>query len=123
MADSILRLRVQSEEYDNKLKRASEAIQRYADGCRKAGGTLTQLDDGVLEFTKALGQMETVSNSARGKIGEMTKSFTELSVQYNKLTEEEIAELDKFNSSTSIVAEASELRRRLITNLLLIFRA
>jgi hypothetical protein len=89
MADSILRLRVQSEEYDNKLKRASEAIQRYADGCRKAGGTLTQLDDGVLEFTKALGQMETVSNSARGKIGEMTKAFTELSVQYNKLTEEE----------------------------------
>ena len=89
MAESILRLKVSSEEYDNKLKRASEAIQRYAEGCRKAGGTLTQLDDGVEQFVKELGNMETVSNSARGKISEMTKSFTELSVQYNKLTEEE----------------------------------
>ena len=34
MADSILRLRVESQEYDNKLKRAAEGLQRYADGCR-----------------------------------------------------------------------------------------
>ena len=89
MADSIVRLKVDSQEYDNKLKRAAEGIQRYADGCRKAGGTLTQLDDGVEQFVKELGKMETVSNSARGRISEMTKAFTELSVQYNKLTEEE----------------------------------
>lgn len=91
MADSILRLKVDSQEYDNKLKRAAEGLQRYAEGCRKAGGTLTQLDDGVLEFTKSLGQMETVSKSAKGSISEMTKAFTEMSVQYNKLTEEEKA--------------------------------
>ena len=89
MADSILRLRVQSEEYDNKLKRASEAIQRYAEKCREAGGTLEHLDEGVLEFTRALGGMETVSKSAKGSIGELTKAFTDLSVQYNKLTDEE----------------------------------
>lgn len=89
MADSILKLRVQSEEYDNKLKRASEAIQRYAEKCREAGGTLEHLDDGVLEFTRALGGMETVSKSAKGSIGELTKTFTDLSVQYNKLTDEE----------------------------------
>ena len=91
MADSILRLRVDSQEYDNKLKRAAEGIQRYAEGCRKAGGTLTQLDEGVEQFVKELGKMETTSNSARGKINEMTKAFTELSVQYNKLTDEEKA--------------------------------
>lgn len=89
MADSILRLKVESQEYDNKLKRAAEGLQRYADGCRKAGGTLTQLDDGVEEFTRALGQMETVSKSAKGSVSELTKSFTDLSVIYNKLTDEE----------------------------------
>ena len=87
MADSILRLKVDSQEYDNKLKRAAEGLQRYADGCRKAGGTLTQLDEGVEDFVKALGNMETVSKSAKGSIAEMTKVFTEMSVQYNKLTE------------------------------------
>ena len=89
MTDSILRLRVQSEEYDNKLKRASEAIQRYAEKCREAGGTLEHLDDGVLDFVRSLGQMDTVSKSAKGSIGELTKAFTDLSVQYNKLTDEE----------------------------------
>ena len=89
MADSILRLKVESQEYDNKLKRAAEGIQRYAEGCRKAGGTLEHLDDGVEEFVRALGQMETVSKSVKGNINEMTKAFTDLSIQYNKLTDEE----------------------------------
>lgn len=89
MADSILRLKVDSQEYDNKLKRAADGLQQYADGCRKAGGTLTQLDDGVEQFVKELGKMETVSKSAKGSISEMTKAFTDLSVQYNKLTDEE----------------------------------
>ena len=91
MADSILRLKVDSQEYDNKLKRAAQGLQQYADGCRKAGGTLEHLDEGVLEFTRALGQMETVSKSAKGSIGEMTKAFTDMSVQYNKLTDAEKA--------------------------------
>ena len=91
MADSILRLRVESQEYDNKLKRAAEGLQRYADECRKVGGTLEHLDDGVLEFAKSLGNMETVGRSARASLGELTKVFTDMSVQYNKLTDEEKA--------------------------------
>ena len=89
MADSILRLRVDSQEYDNKLKRAAEGIQRYAEGCRKAGGTLEHLDDGVEQFVKELGKMETTSRSAKGQLGEMTKSFTDLSMVYKRLTDQE----------------------------------
>ena len=89
MADSILRLKVESQEYDQKIKRATDELQRYAEGCRKVGGTLEHVDEGVEEFVKALGQMQTVSKSAKGSVSELTKSFTELSVMYNKLTEEE----------------------------------
>ena len=89
MADSILRLKVDSQEYDNKIKRAAEGIQRYAEGCRKAGGTLEHLDEGVEQFVKELGKMETTSNSARGRINEMTKAFTDLSVEYKHLTDQE----------------------------------
>ena len=91
MADSILRLRVDSQEYDNKLKRAAEGIQRYAEGCRKAGGTLEHLDDGVEQFVKELGKMETTSKSAKGSLNEMTKSFTDLSMEYKRLTDQEKA--------------------------------
>ena len=89
MAESILRLKVASEEYENKLKRASEGLQKYIEGCRKAGGTLEHLDDGVLDFVKALGSMETKSTSARGKISELRKGFIEMKAEYLHMTEAE----------------------------------
>ena len=89
MAESILKLRVESQEYDNKLKRAAEGLTRYADQCRKAGGTLQYVDDGVLEFTRSLGKMDTVATTTRGKLAELTKTYTELSAQYRKMTDDE----------------------------------
>lgn len=89
MADSILRLKVESQEYDAKLKRAAEGLQKYTDGCRKAGGTLEFVEQETLEFVRALGNMETTSRSAKGSISEMTKAFTDLTAQYNKMTDAE----------------------------------
>lgn len=89
MADSILRLRVQSGEYDSKIKRAVTGLQQMEAECRKVGGTLAVLEKDQLEYVKALGRMETVSRSARGKLSELKEAFTELSVQYNRLTDEE----------------------------------
>lgn len=89
MAESILRLKVESQEYDNKLKRAAEGLTRYAEQCRKAGGTLQYVDEGVLEFTRSLGKMDTVATTTRGKLAELTKTYTELSAQYRKMTDEE----------------------------------
>lgn len=89
MADSILRLKVESQEYDAKLKRATEGLQRYVEGCRKAGGTLEVVEKDTLDFVKALGQMDTVSKTASGRLGELTKTFTELRFQYMKMTEAE----------------------------------
>ena len=89
MADSIVRLKVESSEYDQKLKRAAEGLTRYADECRKVGGTLEVVEKDTLEYVRAIGQMDTVSRSATGKLAEMKKAFTELSVKYKELTDEE----------------------------------
>jgi hypothetical protein len=89
MADNILRLKVDSTEYDNKLKRASDALTRYAEGARKCGGTLEVVEKDTLAYTRALGNMETVSRTAKGKLSEMVKAFTDLSMQYKQLTAEE----------------------------------
>ena len=85
MAESILKLKVESSEYDSKIKRAAEGLQHYANQCRKAGGTLEFVEKDTLKFVNALGHMETSSTSARGKLNELTKAFTEMSVVYNKL--------------------------------------
>lgn len=57
--------------------------------CRAVGGTLAILEKDQLEFVRSLGQMETVSQNARGKLSELTSAFTELSLQYKHLTDEE----------------------------------
>jgi hypothetical protein len=91
MADSILRLKVDSQEYDAKIKRAAEGIQQYAQKCREVGGTLTELDDGVLEFVQALGKMDTVATSSKQQLREMSNSLTTLTQTYRGLTDEEKA--------------------------------
>ena len=91
MAESILKLRVESSEYDSKLKRAAQGLQQYADQCRKAGGTLEVVEKDTLDFVKALGRMETTSKTARGSLNEMTKTFTDLKMQYKQLTDAEKA--------------------------------
>ena len=89
MADTLLRLRVDNKEYDDKLKRATEGLQRYVDGCRQAGGALEHLDDGVLDFVKGLGEMDTLAKGSTQSLREMTKSITDLTLKYNSLTSEE----------------------------------
>lgn len=89
MAESLVRLKVESQEYDAKLKRATEGLQRYADGCRKIGATLEVVEKETLDYVKAVGQMETVSKTATGRLAEMRKTFTELSYQYQNLTDAE----------------------------------
>ena len=54
MADSILRLRVESDEYDNKLKKAAEGIRHLAEVAHKSGGDLTGLEKAELDYIRAL---------------------------------------------------------------------
>ena len=89
MAESIFKLRVDSSEYDQKIKRASDAIKNYADDCRKAGGTLEYLDDGVLDFVKALGQMDTVANTTKGQMREMSQALADMTMTYRALSDQE----------------------------------
>lgn len=89
MAENILRLRVESAEYDNKLKAAANGLTRYIEGCRKAGGTLEIVEKETLKYAKSLGNMETQSRSAVSGLNEMKKAFVDLSVQYRGLTDAE----------------------------------
>lgn len=89
MADSIVRLRVESQEYDAKLKRATEGLRAFGENAKKAGESVAKAGDDTLEYVKAIGQMDTVSKTVKGKISEMTTAFTELSMQYKQLTDQE----------------------------------
>lgn len=89
MADVITRLKIESSEYDSKIKRAVGNLQQMEQECRRVNGTLGILEKEQKEYVQSLGQMQTVSTTVRGKISELSNAFVELRAQYNRLTEEE----------------------------------
>lgn len=89
MADSILKLKVESSEYDAKLKKAAEGIRHLADVAHKGGGELTGLEKAELDYIRALGDMETKSRSASGQVRELSNTYKELTVVYNNLNDVE----------------------------------
>lgn len=92
MADNILKLRVESSEYDQKLKKAAEGIRHLAEVAHKGGGELTGLEKSELDYIKALGEMETKSRTASGQVRELSNTYKELKVVYNQLNEVEKAD-------------------------------
>ena len=91
MAESIVRLRVESQEFESKLKRASQELLAMADNARRTGATFAIADKEELAFVSSLGQLQTSARSAKGSIAEMTKAFQDLSMHYRSLTDEEKA--------------------------------
>lgn len=89
MADSILRLRVEDKEYNASLKQARQGLLALQQALQQSGATFQNVDKATVEYARGLGRMETVAKTAKGRIGEMTSAFTDLSVQYRHLTDEE----------------------------------
>ena len=86
---SVLKLVVDDKEYDNKLKNAQNALTALGKVLQGASKNFPQVDKDVVEYARSLGQMGAQATTARGKIGEMSNAFTELSLKYRQLTDEE----------------------------------
>ena len=86
---NILKLKVDSSEYDSKIKRASQGLLHLGDSLKKAGKSFLDADKDQIAFVRELGKMETVSKTAKGSLGEMSKAFTDLRLQYKQMTDAE----------------------------------
>ena len=89
MADLITRLKVDSTEYDAKIKRAAQGLQHYVQSAHDSGDVIGRLLGDTKKYVESLGNMSTVSSTARGRLAELTAAFTDLRSVYNSLSEEE----------------------------------
>lgn len=89
MADIISRIKLESGEFDSKIKRAASAIRHMADECHNAGSILNKLEDENREYIQSIGKMETVNKTARGSVAELTSAFMDMKHVYNQLSQEE----------------------------------
>ena len=91
MSDSVVKLRIDSKEYDANIKRAGDALTDYFRKVKEGGGTLMHLDEGVLEAVKAMGELGTQAKSTKGGLRELTQATTDMTAAYRALTDEEKA--------------------------------
>ena len=89
MADLISRLRLESGEFDSKIKRAGQELMAYSEHCKKMSIQMGFANNDAKDFAKSLGSMQTTSSSARGKINELTEAFVNLKVMYKNMTDAE----------------------------------
>ena len=89
MADIISRLKLESGEFDSKIKRAGQELMAYSEHCRKTGLQMGFANKDAREFAQSLGNMQTTSTTARGKINELSDAFVNLRVMYKNMTDEE----------------------------------
>lgn len=108
MTDSILKLKVESSEYDAKLKKAAEGIRHLADVAHQGGGELTGLEKAELDYVKALGSMETKSRSAAGSVRELESTYKELKVIYDQLNNVEKAD----EGGKALAASLEQIKQR-----------
>lgn len=85
MAETIIRLKVESSEYEQKLKRASQALLQMAENAKRTGAALDLADKEEVEFVRSLGKLQTTATTTRGKVNELSNSFVELSSHYREL--------------------------------------
>lgn len=89
MAESVVRLRVDSQEYNDKLKNASTELNRFVEQTRRSGESMANASKGATEFVRAMGSMGTKAGNTKGQLREITTALTDLTAQYRALTDEE----------------------------------
>ena len=108
MANSILKLKVETSEYDQKLANAAKGIRHLADVAHKGAGELTGLEKSEVDYIKALGDMETKSRSASGQVRELSSTYKELKVIYDQFNEVEKAD----EGGKALAASLETLKQR-----------
>lgn len=86
MAEVITRLKIDGQDYDNKLKRAIQGLQHYADAVRKADGDLRTAHKDAQSFFSTIGQMATDATSSKEKLTELTQAYTDLSLVWQNMS-------------------------------------
>lgn len=89
MAESILKLKVDSQEYDSKIKRAADGLRRYVEVAHQQGDVIGRLVGETKKYVDSIGNMDTVNRTAKGSVNELKSAFTEFRHIYNQLSDEE----------------------------------
>lgn len=89
MADVITRFRLETSQYDSKLRDATKELGEFTRQAEKAGSGFAAFTQASVEQARALGTIGTSASNTKDKVRELVSAYNEVARAYNNLTEEQ----------------------------------
>ena len=89
MADVITRFKLETTQYDSKLRDAAKGLSDYARVAAFAGNEFDKFTKDQAEAARALGSISTSANNAKDKVRELVNAYNQAANAYNALTKEQ----------------------------------
>ena len=89
MANVITRFKLETTQYDSKLRDASQALSQYARQASFAGSEFQKFTKDQAESARALGNIATAATNSKDKVKELVAAYNEAAKAYNGLTKEQ----------------------------------
>ena len=89
MSDVITRFKLETTQYDSKLRDASKGLAEYTRLATLAGNEFGKFTQKNVEAARALGTITPSANNAKDKVKELVTAFNDAAKAYNALTKEQ----------------------------------
>ena len=89
MAEVITRFKLETTQYDSKLRDAAKALNEYTHHAQLAGNEFGKFTQKNVEAARAFGNIETSATNSKDKVKELVGAFNEVARAYNVLTKEQ----------------------------------
>lgn len=87
--DVITKFKLETTQYDSKMRSAVKELSDFAKTATQAGSNFNNFTKKQVEAARAIGNMETTCTDAKGKVKELVSSFNDYARAYNALTEQQ----------------------------------
>lgn len=89
MADVITRFKLETSQYDSKLRNAAKELSAFANNASKAGNEFQKFTRDNVEAARAFGNIATSATNAKDKVKELVGAYNDMAKAYNNLTKEQ----------------------------------
>lgn len=89
MADVITRFKLETTQYDSKLRDTAKNLQTYLHTVESGGKSFTNFSQKSIEYARALGQTASGANNLKDKVKDLVGAYNDAAKAYNKLTQEQ----------------------------------
>ena len=109
MADVITRFRLETTQFDSKLRDASKELSRISSEAVKSGKSFEGFSKANVDAARALGQTASGATNAKDKVRDLVGAYNDAAKAYDKLTEEQ----KKSDFGKAMVQSMDQLKGRI----------